>query len=198
MKNKKTQLKDSRLESYTENALAKSSVGIGTPVYSKEHKSLYLIAAFFVHSTCICLFMVGRVGQPFGWPVSFEAGSTNPSRSASIMRLVPLGGGLETDSKEAMMANNILSLTGIPVDTCPPDYIRDADDIDVINQLSQQVISFQSEVGNLHQFSQLMDEHGDDVLQGVAQQIAVYMRHFDTRLNEIESLVTEVRGRLNG
>ena len=198
-RDKKAQLKKATKEAYTEQALAKSSAGIGTPFSSMAHKSPYFIAAFFVHNTRACLFMVGRVGQSSDWPVPIEAGSTNPTRSTSIMRLVPLGGGLKTSSMEAMMANNnVLSLSGIPVDTCPPEHIRDADNADVLNQLSQQVTSFLYEVDNLHKFSEFMDEHGDEVMQGVAQQVGVYMRHFDTRLNEIESLVTELRGRLNG
>ncbi|WP_448216253.1 BRO family protein [Endozoicomonas sp. 2B-B] len=94
---------------YSQGVLAKSGTGIGTPFMLKAHKSPFPIAAFFVRNSCAYLFMVGRVGQPSGWPGSFGAGSTNPARFASIMRLVPLGGGLKNPSKGAShMSNSLL------------------------------------------------------------------------------------------
>lgn len=84
----------------------------------------------------------------------------------------------------------VVSLTGIPLDDSPPRRIREEPNPELHRRLEEQVADLQCEVGNLHTFAQVMDEHGDEVLQSVAMQMAVFMRHFDTRLNEIASIVS--------
>ncbi len=83
-----------------------------------------------------------------------------------------------------------VSLTGIPLNTAPPDRCRKATLQEFVSKLSGQVLAMQAEVGNLHQFTECVDEHGGKVLAGITAPFMVTIRHFDTRLSEMENLVT--------
>jgi len=93
------------------------------------------------------------------------------------------------------MESNVVSLTGIPIDASPPPRMQQAEEASLVNSLLTHVVTMLGEVNNIHRFSQLIDEHGDDVLQSVGYQMSVLMRHFDNRLNEMESLATELNRR---
>ena len=93
------------------------------------------------------------------------------------------------------IGSNVFSLTGIPLDGSASCRIRDESVSELYVRLEQQVLAMQCEVGDLHKFAETMGEHGDELLQGVAIQTTVFMRHFDTRLNEIESIVTSLAHR---
>lgn len=83
---------------YISRAAAKSADGIGTPVITRAPHRAY--RGFFVGEARPHLrIMVGRAGQPQGWPGSLVAGSSNPVR-LTTPSLEPLAGELSTPTRE--------------------------------------------------------------------------------------------------
>lgn len=83
---------------YISRAAAKSAVGIGTPVITRAPHRAY--RGFFVGEARPHLrIMVGRAGQPQGWPGSLVAGSSNPVR-LTTPSLEPLVGELSKPTRE--------------------------------------------------------------------------------------------------
>ncbi len=63
---------------YTFRAAAKSAAGIGVPDMTIAHNRAY--AVFLCVKHCYISIMVGRAGQPKGWPVPMVAGNANSVR----------------------------------------------------------------------------------------------------------------------
>ncbi|EMC1192362.1 ash family protein [Salmonella enterica] len=77
------------IRGYIPETPAKSGVGIGTPGRDRDNdtpRACFLLSFAQSHLRI----MVGRVGQPKGWPVGFS-GSSNPARLTTL-RLEPDGG----------------------------------------------------------------------------------------------------------
>ncbi|EMV8018418.1 ash family protein [Salmonella enterica] len=94
----KNRLPQSVLMGYISPAPHKTGAGIGTPLANKAHSRA---SGFFTCKASSHLFriMVGRTGQPQGWPVSLFAGSSNPVRLTTLS-LEPLGGELSQLTKQ--------------------------------------------------------------------------------------------------
>ncbi|EDW4826188.1 ash family protein [Salmonella enterica subsp. enterica] len=94
----KNRLPQSVLMGYISPAPHKTGAGIGTPLTNKAHSRA---SGFFTCKASSHLFriMVGRTGQPQGWPVSLFAGSSNPVRLTTLS-LEPLGGELSQLTKQ--------------------------------------------------------------------------------------------------
>ncbi|EAO0384397.1 hypothetical protein EWP40_01535 [Salmonella enterica] len=94
----KNRLPPSALMGYISPAPHKTGAGIETPLTNKAHNRA---SGFFTCKASSHLFriMVGRTGQPQGWPVSLFAGSLNPVRLATLS-LRPLGGELSQLTKQ--------------------------------------------------------------------------------------------------
>ncbi|EAA5440562.1 hypothetical protein DQC73_19330 [Salmonella enterica subsp. diarizonae] len=94
----KNRLPQSALMGYISPAPHKTGAGIGTPLANKAHSRA---SGFFTCKASSHLFriMVGRTGQPQGWPVSLFAGSSNPVRLTTLS-LEPLGGELSQLTKQ--------------------------------------------------------------------------------------------------
>ncbi|EHK2736527.1 ash family protein [Salmonella enterica] len=95
----KNRLPQSALMGYISPAPHKTGAGISTPPTNKAHNRA---SGFFTCKASSHLFiriMVGRAGQPQGWPVSLFAGSANPAR-LTTPRLAPLGGELSQLTKQ--------------------------------------------------------------------------------------------------
>ncbi|WP_127958045.1 Rha family phage regulatory protein [Serratia microhaemolytica] len=92
--------------SYSSRAAAKSVAGICTPEFVRAHnraKAVFLCAAQSHRS------MVGRAGQPSGWPGSLTTGSANPVR-LTTHEICTSGGELTNLSSEAATMATILAL----------------------------------------------------------------------------------------
>lgn len=88
----KNRLPQSALMGYISPAPHKTGAGIRTPLTIKAHNRA---SGFFTCKASSHLFriMVGRTGQPQGWPGSLVAGSSNPVRLATLS-FEPSGGEL--------------------------------------------------------------------------------------------------------
>ncbi|EAW0073473.1 hypothetical protein FGQ73_21705 [Salmonella enterica] len=87
----KNRLPQSALMGYISPAPHKTGAGIGTPLTTYAHNRAQ--AVFLCVKYCHIRIMVGRTGQPKGWPGSCVAGSSNPVRLAT-QSLEPLDGEL--------------------------------------------------------------------------------------------------------
>ncbi|HAK3428041.1 TPA: ash family protein [Salmonella enterica subsp. enterica serovar Muenchen] len=87
----KNRLPQSALMGYISPAPHKTGAGIGTPLTTYAHNRAQ--AVFLCVKYCHIRIMVGRTGQPKGWPGSCVAGSSNPVR-LTTQSLEPLGGEL--------------------------------------------------------------------------------------------------------
>ncbi|WP_261431830.1 ash family protein [Serratia quinivorans] len=63
---------------YSSAAAAKSAAGCGSPELLTAHNRAY--AVFLCAMRCYTQFMVGRAGQPQGWPGSVGTGTSTPVR----------------------------------------------------------------------------------------------------------------------
>ena len=61
---------------------------------------------------------------------------------------------------------NAQSLSGVPLNVVPPTRIQKAGTPELHIQLQRQIIDLLTEVGNIHAFSEFMEDHGDETLQG--------------------------------
>ncbi len=82
---------------YSANAAAKSAAGICTPDFTKAHNRAHAVFLCAMH--CYTQFMVGRAGQPKGWPGSLVTGSANPVR-LTTHEICTSGGELSKFTKE--------------------------------------------------------------------------------------------------
>ncbi|EIE7702823.1 ash family protein [Salmonella enterica] len=76
----------------------KTGAGIGTPMFTKAHNRAS--AVFLRAKHCLIRIMVGRAGQPKGWPGSLVTGSSNPVR-LTTHEIGTSGGELIKFTKEA-------------------------------------------------------------------------------------------------
>ncbi|QHA85724.1 Rha family phage regulatory protein [Serratia rhizosphaerae] len=100
---------------YSPCAAAKSAAGIGVPVFTRAHNRA---KAVFLCAAQLHLSMVGRAGQPQGWPGSRVTGYANPVRLTTSVIGVS-GGELNNLSHEAVI------MTTIPAQTQPEITIVD-------------------------------------------------------------------------
>lgn len=91
---------------YSSPAVAKSTAGIGTPSFTKAHNRAQAVFLCAKHSHI--RIMVGRAGQPSGWPASLVTGSSNPVRLTTI-EIGTSGGELTEFTKEAAIMATILT-----------------------------------------------------------------------------------------
>lgn len=88
--------------SYTVSAAAKSVVGIATPEFTRAHDRAYAVFLCVMHS--YTKIMVGRAGQPKGWPGSLVTGCCNPVRLTTNEIATSRGESLKLTREAAIMA----------------------------------------------------------------------------------------------
>lgn len=96
-------------ERYTAWAAEKSVAGRGNPESNKEHNRAQAVFLYEMH--CYTLIMVGRAGQPKGWPGSLLTGISTPARLTTFQVVESLGGELSKLNKEAATMATIPTLS---------------------------------------------------------------------------------------
>lgn len=89
---------------YSSPVVAKSAAGIATPYFTKAHNRAHAVFLCVKHSHT--RIMVGRMGQPSGWPASLVTGCCNPVR-LTTSEIATSGGELTKFTKEAAIMATI-------------------------------------------------------------------------------------------
>lgn len=87
---------------YSSQAPHKTGVGIGTPLTTIAHNRAFAVFLCVKHSHI--RIMVGRAGQPQGWPVPMVAGSSNPVRLTTYEFGTSRGEFIKLTIEDAIMA----------------------------------------------------------------------------------------------
>ncbi|EKZ9427234.1 Rha family transcriptional regulator [Salmonella enterica] len=95
--------------SYTDSAPHKTGVGRGNPEHIRAHNRAF--AVFLCVKHCHIRIMVGRAGQPQGWPGSRVTGISTPVRLTTYQVVESLGGELVILSHEAAIMATIPTFT---------------------------------------------------------------------------------------
>ncbi|ENB5053436.1 Rha family transcriptional regulator, partial [Escherichia coli] len=94
---------------YSAPAPHKAGAGIATPMFIMAHNRAQAVFLCVMHSHI--QIMVGRAGQPKGWPVSVVTGISTPVRLTTLMVVESLGGELFKLTIEAAIMATIPALS---------------------------------------------------------------------------------------
>ncbi|EIQ9795957.1 Rha family transcriptional regulator [Escherichia coli] len=94
---------------YSASAPHKTGVGRGNPMFTNAHNRAQAVFLCVMHSHI--QIMVGRAGQPQGWPGSLVTGISTPVRLTTLMVVENLGGELIKFTNEAAIMATIPTLS---------------------------------------------------------------------------------------
>lgn len=152
---------------YTALAAAKSAVGRGTPAFNRAHNRAK--AVFLCEARPHLRIMVGRAGQPQGWPGSLLTGSSTPVRLTTLERGTS-GGELSLLPTEAAI------MATIPAETHPKHAYHTSSDL----------ISYAALTSSLVDCARYLAMSGDDEAQPHITDLLIIASQ---RTNELLSLL---------
>ncbi|HHQ8345791.1 TPA: ash family protein, partial [Escherichia coli] len=94
---------------YSSSAPHKAGAGRGNPEFNQAHNRAQAVFLCVMHSHI--QIMVGRAGQPQGWPDSWLTGISTPVRLTTLMVVENLGGELLILNQEAAIMATIPTLS---------------------------------------------------------------------------------------
>ncbi|EIC3244106.1 ash family protein, partial [Escherichia coli] len=94
---------------YSAPAPYKTGAGRGNPMFTRAHNRAKAVFLRAKHS--LIRIMVGRAGQPKGWPGSLVTGISTPVRLTTLMVVESRGGELTNLSLEAVIMTTIPALS---------------------------------------------------------------------------------------